>query len=89
MEAIRALVEANVKALVDEPERVKVGMAEGSVASVLEVSVAPSDMGKVIGKQGKNAEALRILLGAWSMKYHRRYSLEILEAAPDVTTRSR
>jgi len=89
VEAIRALIEANVKALIDEPERAKVGMVEGSVASVIEVSVSSSDMGKIIGKHGKNADALRTLLGAWGMKYHRRYSLEILDAPPDVTTRSR
>jgi predicted RNA-binding protein YlqC (UPF0109 family) len=76
---MRALVEEIAKALVDEPEHVVVGCVEGEQLTVLELSVSPSDLGKVIGKQGRTARSIRTILGAASMKLKKRYSLEILE----------
>jgi predicted RNA-binding protein YlqC (UPF0109 family) len=66
-----------VKALVDNPEQVQVNEIEGSQTVVLELKVAKSDMGMVIGKQGKMANALRSLLNAASGKAGKRYMLEI------------
>ncbi len=67
------------KALVDIPEEVSVREVEGEQVTVLELRVAPSDLGKVIGKQGRTARSIRTLLGAAGMKLNRRYTLEILE----------
>jgi predicted RNA-binding protein YlqC (UPF0109 family) len=68
-----------VKSLVDNPEQVQVNEIEGSQTVVLELSVAKSDMGMIIGKQGKMANALRSLLNAASGKAGKRYMLEIVE----------
>ena len=68
-----------VKALVDNPEQVQVNEIEGSQTTVLELKVAESDMGKVIGKHGRTANAIRILLNAASGKAGKRYMLEIVE----------
>jgi len=68
-----------VQALVDNPEQVQINEIEGSQTVVLEVKVAKSDMGKVIGKQGKTAHAIRTLLNAASGKTEKRYVLEIVE----------
>jgi predicted RNA-binding protein YlqC (UPF0109 family) len=76
---IRALIESIAKALVDEPESVRVSAVDGDESTVLELRVAPSDVGKVIGKQGRTARAMRTILGAAGMKLHRRFTLEILE----------
>jgi predicted RNA-binding protein YlqC (UPF0109 family) len=76
---MRALIEQIAKSLVDEPEQVAVQAVEEDGATVLELKVAPNDLGKVIGKQGRTARAMRTLLGAASMKLHKRYTLEILE----------
>ena len=76
---IRQLVEEIAKSLVDTPDEVVVKEVAGDHATVLELRVAPSDLGKVIGKQGRTARATRTLLGASGMKYNRRFSLEILE----------
>jgi predicted RNA-binding protein YlqC (UPF0109 family) len=76
---LRELVEMIVKALVDNPEQVKVSQLDGEQSSIIELTVAPEDMGKVIGKQGRNAQAIRIILGAAGMKLKKRVSLEILE----------
>ncbi len=76
---MRALVEDIAKALVDEPDQVTVTAVEEGDTTVLELKVAPNDIGKVIGKQGRTARSIRTLLGAASMKYHKRYTLEILE----------
>jgi len=67
------------KALVDQPEKVMVTEIEGSNTNVLELSVAKSDMGKIIGKQGRNAQAIRTILSAASGKIRKRYILEIVE----------
>ena len=73
------LVEAIAKALVDHPEEVQVKSVEGSQVTVLELRVHPEDLGKVIGRQGRTAKAMRTLLGAGGMKLHKRFTLEILE----------
>jgi len=76
---MRALVEQIAKALVDEPEQVSVQQVDGEQAVVLELRVAPNDLGKVIGRQGRTARSLRTILGAAGMKLHKRFTLEILE----------
>ena len=67
------------KALVDQPEQVSVAEIEGEHTNVLELSVAKSDMGKIIGKQGRNAQAIRTILNAASGKIRKRCILEIVE----------
>ena len=67
------------KALVDQPEKVSVTEIEGNNTNVLELSVAKSDMGKIIGKRGRNAQALRTILSAAGGKTRKRYILEIVE----------
>ena len=79
MAGIKELVEDIAKALVDEPEHVAVREVEGEQATVLELRVAPEDLGKVIGKQGRTARSIRTLLGAAGMKLNRRFTLEILD----------
>ena len=76
---MRTLVEDIAKALVDEPGEVAVQAVEEGETTVLELKVATSDVGKVIGKQGRTARSIRTLLAAASMKYQKRYTLEILE----------
>ena len=73
------LIEYIAKALVDHPEQVKVSEIEGERTSVIELSVAKEDMGKVIGKQGRTAEAIRTILGAVSAKLKKHSVLEIIE----------
>ena len=68
-----------VKALVDNPEQVQVNEIEGSQTTVLELRVAKEDMGKIIGKQGRMANAIRTLLNAASGKTGKRHILEIVE----------
>jgi predicted RNA-binding protein YlqC (UPF0109 family) len=76
---MKQLIEDIAKALVDIPEEVEVFTVKGEQITVLELKVAPSDLGKVIGKQGRTARSIRTILGAASMKLHRRFTLEILE----------
>lgn len=76
---MKQLIEDIAKALVDIPEEVVVKTVEGEQITVLELKVAPSDLGKVIGKQGRTARSIRTILGAASMKLNRRFTLEILE----------
>ena len=76
---MKKLVEDIAKALVDSPDEVSVRELEGEQTTILELRVAPGDLGKVIGKQGRTARSIRTLLGAASMKLNRRYTLEILE----------
>ena len=76
---MKELVEFIARALVDHPDDVKVATIEGPQATVVELRVHPEDLGKVIGKQGRTAKALRTLLGASGMKLHKRFTLEILE----------
>lgn len=76
---MKDLISYIVKAMVDQPDQVSVNEVEGSHTIVLELKVAKSDMGKVIGKQGRNAQALRTILSAASGKHRKRYVLEIVE----------
>jgi predicted RNA-binding protein YlqC (UPF0109 family) len=76
---VKELVTEIAKALVDIPDEVTVREVEGEQTTVLELRVAPSDLGKVIGKQGRTARSIRTLLGAAGMKLNRRFTLEILE----------
>jgi hypothetical protein len=80
MEAeMKELIEDIAKALVDKPEEVRVHAIEGEQTTVLELRVAPTDLGKVIGKQGRTARSIRTILGAAGMKMKKRFTLEILE----------
>lgn len=76
---MRELIEYIAKALVDNPDEVSVSEVEGEVTSVIELRVAKSDLGKVIGKEGRTARAMRTLLTAASTKIRKRAVLEILE----------
>lgn len=76
---MKDLVEAIARALVDHPDDVQVRAVDGSQVTVLELRVHPEDLGKVIGRQGRTAKAVRTLLGAAGMKLRKRYTLEILE----------
>jgi uncharacterized protein len=76
---MQLLVEKIAKALVDDPEQVLLHSVAGEQLTVLELSVAANDLGKVIGKQGRTARSIRTILGAASMKLKKRYTLEILE----------
>jgi predicted RNA-binding protein YlqC (UPF0109 family) len=79
MAAVKQLVEDIAKALVDSPDEVTVREVQGEQVTVLELKVAASDVGKVIGKQGRTARSIRTLLGACGVKLNRRFNLEILE----------
>ncbi len=76
---MKQLVEAMAKALVDKPEDVNVSEVEGERTTVFELRVAQTDLGKVIGKQGKTARAMRTILSASGTKIGKRCVLEILE----------
>jgi predicted RNA-binding protein YlqC (UPF0109 family) len=76
---MKELIEAIAKALVDNPEQVTVRAVEGEQVTVLELRVHPSDLGKVIGKQGRTARSVRTILNAAGMKLKKRFTLEILE----------
>ena len=76
---LKELVEYIAKSLVDNPDEVYVTEVEGEQTSVLELKVAKEDLGKVIGKQGRTARAMRVILTAASTKAKKRCVLEILE----------
>ena len=76
---MKELIEYIAKLLVDNPEEVSVTELEGQQTSVIELKVAKEDLGKVIGKQGRTARAMRTILGAASSKIKKRSVLEILE----------
>jgi len=76
---MRMLVEQIAQALVDAPGQVQVTAVEDGEATVLELRVAQTDLGKVIGRQGRTAKSIRTILGAASMKLKKRYVLEIIE----------
>ncbi len=76
---MKELVEHIAKALVDYPEQVVVRAIEGDQTTVLKLQVAPGDLGKVIGKQGRTARSMRTILSAAGMKLKKRFTLEILE----------
>jgi predicted RNA-binding protein YlqC (UPF0109 family) len=76
---MKDLIAKIVKALVDRPEEVSVNEVGGSQTTVLEVRVAKTDIGKVIGKQGRTAKAIRTILSAAAGKTRQRYIMEIVE----------
>jgi predicted RNA-binding protein YlqC (UPF0109 family) len=76
---VKELVEMIAKSLVDNPDKVQVSQLDGAQSSIIELKVAPEDVGKVIGKQGRTAQAIRVILGAAGMKLKKRYSLELVE----------
>jgi len=76
---VKQLVETVCKSLVDNPEEVKVTQIDGEQTTILELRVHQSDLGKVIGKQGRTARAIRTILAAAGMKQKRRFNLEIIE----------
>lgn len=76
---LKELVEYMAKSLVDSPDQVVVSEIEGEQTAVIELKVAKDDLGKVIGKQGRTARAMRTILGAASTKLKKRSVLEIIE----------
>jgi len=78
-QTMKELVEAIAKALVDDPDQVQVRAIEGEQVTVFELRVHPSDLGKVIGRQGRNVDAIRTILSAVGMKLPKRFVLEILD----------
>jgi predicted RNA-binding protein YlqC (UPF0109 family) len=76
---MKKLIEYIAKALVDNPEAVQVNEVEGEQTSVIELKVSKEDLGKVIGRQGRTARAMRTILNAASTKLKKRSVLEILE----------
>jgi predicted RNA-binding protein YlqC (UPF0109 family) len=76
---MKELVEQMARALVDHPDEVQVRAIEGERTTVLELRVAPGDLGKVIGRQGRTARSMRTILNAAGMKLKKRFALEILE----------
>jgi predicted RNA-binding protein YlqC (UPF0109 family) len=83
MLAVDELVREIARALVDQPDAVEVESDSREENTVLRLKVAPQDVGKVIGKQGRTARSVRTILGAVSMKLHHRYTLDILEEDDD------
>ena len=79
MMAMKELIKYIAQALVDNPDKVEVTAVEGEQTSVIELKVAKEDLGKVIGKQGRTARAMRTILSAASTKIHKRAVLEIIE----------
>ena len=78
--AMHTLILELAKALVDDTGAVRVDVINENDSAVLRLHVAPSDIGKVIGKQGRTARSLRTILSAASMKYQHRFALDIVEA---------
>lgn len=76
---MKELIEKIAKALVDSPDEVNVNEIEGEQSTMIELRVSPSDLGKVIGRQGRTANAIRVILGAAGMTVGRRINLEIIE----------
>jgi uncharacterized protein len=83
MVAVDQLVREIARALVDDPSAVEVETVARDENTVLRLRVAPQDVGKVIGKQGRTARSVRTILGAVSMKLRHRYTLDILEEDED------
>jgi predicted RNA-binding protein YlqC (UPF0109 family) len=79
MSELKDLIEYVSKSLVDLPDQVEVSEIEGEQTTVVELKVDKSDLGKVIGKQGRTARALRTILNAASTKLRKRSVLEIIE----------
>ena len=84
---MKDLVRFLVEALVDHPEEIEIYEVEGGQTTILELKVHPADVGKVIGRQGKTANALRTLLKAHASRERKRVVLEIIEAGSDGSRR--
>jgi len=82
---MKILMTEIAQALVDTPGAVHVEAIKEAESTILRLRVAPSDIGKVIGKQGRTARSLRTILSAASMKLQHRYALDIVEAGPDAS----
>jgi predicted RNA-binding protein YlqC (UPF0109 family) len=78
-DSIKALVERIARALVDQPEAVSVSEISSSHSLIVELKVAKEDLGKVIGKQGRTADAMRTIVSAVSAKHRKHTVLEIIE----------
>ena len=76
---MKELLELIARSLVDNPDEVKVTEVEGEQTTVLELRVAPEDLGKVIGKQGRTARSIRTILASSGMKLNKRIVFEIIE----------
>lgn len=74
-----ALVEHLAKSLVDQPDAVKVSQVENGKEIIIHLTVAPEDMGKVIGKQGRIAKAIRTVVKAAAVKENKKVSVEIMQ----------
>jgi predicted RNA-binding protein YlqC (UPF0109 family) len=77
--SLKDLVDFMARSLVDQPDKVSVNEVAGEQTTVVELSVAKEDLGKVIGKQGRTAKSMRTILNAASTKLHKRSVLEIME----------
>ncbi len=76
---MKELIELIAKSLVDNPDNVQVSQIDGEQSSIIDLKVAREDIGKVIGKQGRTAQAIRVILGAVGMKLKKRFNFEIIE----------
>jgi predicted RNA-binding protein YlqC (UPF0109 family) len=76
---VKKLVELIARALVDKPDKIQISQIDGEQSSIIELKVAPEDVGKIIGKQGGNVQAIRIILSAAGMKLKKRFILEVIE----------
>jgi hypothetical protein len=76
---VKELIELIAKSLVDNPDKVQVSQLDGEQSSIIELKVALEDVGKIIGKQGRNVQAIRVILSAAGMKLKKRFILELIE----------
>ncbi len=76
---VKELLEEIARSLVDHPDQVSVHAVVGEQVTLFELRVSPSDLGQIIGRQGRTAQAIRVILSAAGMKLKKRFSLEILE----------
>jgi len=76
---MKDLVELIARSLVDRPEEVRVSEVEGEQATAIELRVAPEDLGKVIGREGRTIRSVRTILSAAGMKQHKRFVLQVLD----------
>lgn len=76
---MKTLVEAIAKALVDQPDAVEVEQQDVAGTTALRLKVAPSDLGRIIGRQGRTARSIRVLVGASALKRNQRCTLDIAE----------
>jgi len=76
---VKEFIELIAKSLVDNPDKVQVSQLDGEQSSIIELKVAQEDIGKIIGKQGRNVQAIRVILGAAGMKLKKRFILELIE----------